>query len=88
MPHGVEAVMLHAGASVLAANAAWAGQDNFVIIVLLFFFQAEDGLRDLIVTGVQSVLFRSLNLPKLIYQIKLEKPFLLCAIHQHHELRS
>src|SRR2546430_10046451 len=26
---------------------------------LLFFFQAEDGIRDLTVTGVQSVLFRS-----------------------------
>ena len=28
-------------------------------IVCLFFFQAEDGIRDLIVTGVQTWLFRS-----------------------------
>src|SRR2546421_1040322 len=30
-----------------------------VSIGLFFFFQAEDGIRDLIVTGVQTVLFRS-----------------------------
>src|SRR2546430_17176296 len=32
------------------------------ICSFFFFFQAEDGIRDLTVTGVQSVLFRSLDL--------------------------
>ena len=32
------------------------------VFYLFFFFQAEDGIRDLIVTGVQTVLFRSLRL--------------------------
>src|SRR2546430_10419879 len=30
------------------------------MVVFFFFFQAEDGIRDLTVTGVQRVLFRSL----------------------------
>jgi hypothetical protein len=29
--------------------------------LVFFFFQAEDGIRDKLVTGVQSVLFRSVN---------------------------
>ena len=33
--------------------------------VVFFFFQAEDGIRDLVVTGVQSVLFRSYTKTKL-----------------------
>src|SRR3989440_8859653 len=33
---------------------------SFVCSLFVFFFQAEDGIRDLIVTGVQRVLFRSL----------------------------
>ena len=31
----------------------------FVILLSFFFFQAEDGIRDRDVTGVQTVLFRS-----------------------------
>ena len=30
-----------------------------IVVVVLFFFQAEDGIRDHCVTGVQTVLFRS-----------------------------
>src|SRR5438874_8605173 len=33
----------------------------FGVFSFFFFFQAEDGIRDLYVTGVQSVLFRSLS---------------------------
>src|SRR2546425_9579893 len=33
--------------------------------ILLFFFQAEDGIRDKLVTGVQTVLFRSQYEPAL-----------------------
>src|SRR5216684_8492332 len=32
---------------------------NIMIICFFFFFQAEDGIRDVAVTGVQTVLFRS-----------------------------
>src|SRR5438093_8384830 len=34
-----------------------------VFIFFFFFFQAEDGIRDWSVTGVQTVLFRSLSWP-------------------------
>src|SRR2546430_7617667 len=33
--------------------------DCCVLMILFFFFQAEDGIRDLTVTGVQTWLFRS-----------------------------
>src|SRR2546421_11773507 len=35
-----------------------------MILFFFFFFQAEDGIRDLIVTGVQTVLFRSQQGPQ------------------------
>src|SRR5207244_6668936 len=34
---------------------------TLVILCIFFFFQAEDGIRDDLVTGVRRVLFRSLN---------------------------
>ena len=37
-----------------------------------FFFQAEDGIRDRDVTGVQSVLFRSISRKKLSFAIRIE----------------
>src|SRR2546421_5743685 len=41
-----------------AANSAWASRVNFAskaaLGAIVFFFQAEDGIRDLIVTGVQT----------------------------------
>src|SRR6267378_6838933 len=35
------------------------GKQNFLFF--FFFFQAEDGIRDLYVTGVQTLLFRSIR---------------------------
>ena len=43
-------------------------------VVIFFFFQAEDGIRDYKVTGVQRVLFRSLFL-----LLAVLGPFLLYA---------
>src|SRR5690606_40019365 len=40
------------------ATCWWCGQPARAV-VSVFFFQAEDGIRDFHVTGVQSVLFRS-----------------------------
>src|SRR2546421_2422515 len=44
-------------------------QLNIVFYILFFFFQAEDGIRDLIVTGVQTC-----ALP--IYTLDFERPLL------------
>src|SRR5687767_1909091 len=35
---------------------------NMILFIVFFFFQAEDGIRDKLVTGVQTWLFRSYDL--------------------------
>src|SRR6266446_3371827 len=42
---------------------SWSFDCPFVVprLMVIFFFQAEDGIRDYKVTGVQTVLFRSLS---------------------------
>src|SRR3990170_1979938 len=37
---------------------------------MFFFFQAEDGIRDDLVTGVQTVLFRSTRMPRIVETVK------------------
>ena len=48
----------------------------FVLVVFGFFFQAEDGIRDHCVTGVQTVLFRSLSVSLLIVVASLFTGFI------------
>src|SRR5688572_31740184 len=61
------------------------------IILFFFFFQAEDGIRDLTVTGVQRVLFRSFaeGLPVVIMEaLALGRPVLATAVAGIPELVS
>src|SRR5687768_18481982 len=44
------------------------------LMVVSFFFQAEDGIRDVAVTGVQSVLFRSSPPSVILAQAVCSKP--------------
>src|SRR2546421_12886830 len=44
----------------LSIRYSWVSSITFLFF-FFFFFQAEDGIRDLIVTGVQRVLFRSIE---------------------------
>ena len=43
----------------------------FLFFCFVFFFQAEDGIRDRDVTGVQSVLFRSFFLSSSFERLRL-----------------
>ena len=55
-------------------------------VVVFFFFQAEDGIRDWSVTGVQTVLFRSndynLNIPRYVDTFEEEEPIDLDLVQQ------
>src|SRR5262249_61179022 len=42
--------------------------------IVVFFFQAEDGIRDWSVTGVQTVLFRSVALQRISLSMKGVRP--------------
>src|SRR5256884_4142642 len=51
--------------------------------IFFFFFQAEDGIRDVAVTGVQRVLFRSLVRPTLLLRSAIVlKPSTLLGLHK------
>src|SRR5699024_11927401 len=65
-----------------------------VIVFVFFFFQAEDGIRDRNVTGVQTVLFRSWHLLQggiylsfrlyfLLFSFYLVYGLLIVALNQH-----
>ena len=43
------------------------------VCIFFFFFQAEDGIRDHCVTGVQRVLFRSLFKASFLGTVRLER---------------
>src|SRR5712692_10531767 len=52
---------------------------SFTSFCLVFFFQAEDGIRDGTVTGVQTCLFRSLSSGPSTTPLSVEDPFLCGA---------
>ena len=50
----------------------------FFCFFVYFFFQAEDGIRDRDVTGVQTVLFRSASLSKISFTLGGQVCFFAC----------
>src|SRR2546430_7816930 len=55
-----------------SASTQWPGRTSLRMILCFFFFQAEDGIRDLTVTGVQTC---ALPISALVYFVML--PFVL-----------
>src|SRR5207248_5505746 len=67
-----------------AYGGGWYGWQGF----FFFFFQAEDGIRDRTVTGVQTLLFRSLRLRRRRRAIRPIPCRRLSRTSRPHEVRS